>query len=181
MEIVSQATVRPHDGWMGELNAGQILRVTAKSMIDFNCFKRDDLKEYFDTARTRIYNLNIYPTAGHRLFSKQNNPMMRFIADGFNGTGLHDLQSSQGCPELMLKTVAPLNEFTIENLPDPMGFFRNMDISPDGRIKPKPKGPLEPVDIDLEAEIDLICALVNCPAAELSASAADCNVTILQP
>ena len=32
-----------------------------------------------------------------------------------------------------------------------------------------------------EAEIDLICALMNCPAAETSAAGADCTVTILQP
>ena len=34
---------------------------------------------------------------------------------------------------------------------------------------------------NLEAEIDLICALMNCPAAETSAAGAPCTVTILQP
>ena len=149
-------------------------------MIDFNAFKRADIGEYFDVARTRIYNLNMYPTKGHRLFSKQNNPMMRILEDGFAGIGLHDLQSSHGCADGMLRLLAGL-DMTKENLPDPMGLFRNLDISQDGRIKPAPKGPPEPVSIDLEAEIDLICALINCPAAETSAPGADAAITLLAP
>ena len=35
--------------------------------------------------------------------------------------------------------------------------------------------------VDLEAEIDLVCALMNCPAAETSAAGADATITILQP
>lgn len=180
MNVIAEETIAPNKGWLGNVDKGQVLRITGKSVIDFNAFKRDDMKEYFDTARTRIYNLNMYPTAGHRLFSKQNNPMMRLLADGFAGTGLHDLQSGHGCADAMLEVLAPL-KLTFEDLPDPMGLFRNLDIAQDGRIRPRPKGPPEPVAIDLEAEIDLICALVNCPAAETSAAGAPCTVTILNP
>ena len=179
MSAKTQTTLRPHEGWTGEVKTGQVLRITAKSMIDFNCFEKDNFKEYFDTARTRIYNLNMYPTVNHRLFSKQNNPMMKFIKDGFSGIGLHDLQSSHGCPDLMLKTLGTVKSMTLADLPDPMGLFRNLKISPGGQIKPSPKGPLDLVDIELKAEIDLVCALTNCPSAELSASGADCIVTIL--
>lgn len=180
MTVIREDEVAPNKGWIGDVDKGQVLRITAKSVIDFNAFKRDDPKEYFDTARTRIYNLNMYPTRGQRLFSKQNNPMMRILEDGFAGIGLHDLQSSHGCTDGMLQLLRPMN-MTAENLPDPLGFFRNLSISRDGRIRPAPKGPPEPVAIDLEAEIDLICALMNCPAAETSAAGAPCTVTILQP
>ena len=180
MNVISEETVSPQKGWRGNLDKGQVLRITGRSVIDFNAFKRDDIREYYDTARTRIYNLNMYPTKGHRLFSKQNNPMMRILEDGFAGIGLHDLQSGHGCADGMLSVLSSLN-MTFENLPDPMGLFRNLDISQDGRIRPKPKGPPEPVAIDLEAEIDLICAVMNCPASETSASGADATITILQP
>ena len=180
MKVIREDTVAPNRGWMANVDRGQILRITGRSVIDFNAFKRDDTREYFDTARTRIYNLNIYPTRGHRLFSKQNNPMMRILEDGFAGIGLHDLQSGHGCAEAMLELLAPL-KMTRESLPDPVGFFRNLDISQDGRIRPAPKGPPAPVSIDIEAEIDLICALMNCPAAETSAAGADATVTIFQP
>ena len=180
MKVIREDTVAPNRGWMADVNKGQVLRITGRSIIDFNAFKRDDIREYFDTARTRIYNLNMYPTKGQRLFSKQNNPMMRILEDGFAGIGLHDLQSSHGCVDAMLELLAPL-KMTREDLPDPVGFFRNLDISQTGRIRPRPKSPPEAVAIDLEAEIDLICALMNCPAAETSGPASPATITILQP
>ena len=180
MTIIREDIVAPNKGWIADVDKGQVLRITAKSVIDFNAFKRDDPREYFDTARTRIYNLNMYPSKGHRLFSKQNNPMMRILEDGFAGIGLHDLQSSHGCLEAMLQILSPLN-MSAESLPDPMGLFRNLNISQKGRIRPAPKGPSEPVSIDLEAEINLICGLMNCPASETSAAGAPCTITILQP
>jgi hypothetical protein len=180
MDVIREDIVAPNKGWMGDVDKGQVLRITGRSVIDFNAFKRDDPKEYFDTARTRIYNLNMYPTKGQRLFSKQNNPMMRILEDGFAGIGLHDLQSSHGCTEAMVELLSPLH-MKVENLPDPLGLFRNLDISREGRIRPAPKGPPEPVPVDLEAEIDLICALFNCPASETSAAGAPCTITILQP
>ena len=180
MSVIREDTVAPNKGWKADVDKGQILRITGKSVIDFNAFSRADPKEYFDAARTRIYNLNMYPTKGQRLFSKQNNPMMRILEDGFAGIGLHDLQSSHGCTDAMVQLLNDLN-MKAENLPDPMGLFRNLNISQDGRIRPAPKGPPEPVSIDLEAEIDLFCALVNCPASETSAAGAPCTVTILQP
>ena len=180
MKVIREDVVRPNAGWIGEVSTGQVLRITAKSVIDFNAFSRDNVKEYFDTARTRIYNLNMYPTKGQRLFSKQNNPMMRILEDGFAGIGRHDLQSGHGCGEAIL-TLLEVIGMTAENLPDPVGLFRNLDISQDGRIRPAPKGPPEPVAIDLEAEIDLLCALMNCPAAETSAAAANATITVLEP
>tara|TARA_Y100001960_G_scaffold318746_1_gene389032 strand:- start:18 stop:560 length:543 start_codon:yes stop_codon:yes gene_type:complete len=180
MKIISEETIKPHQGWMGNIDRGQVLKITGQSVIDFNAFNREDIREYFDTARTRIYNLNMYPTTGHRLFSKQNNPMMKILSDGFSGIGLHDLQSGHGCADGILSVLSPLN-ISYENLPDPLGFFRNLDISENGHIRPKPKGPSTEVSIDLEAEIDLICAIMNCPASETSASAADARVTILRP
>ena len=105
---------------------------------------------------------------------------MRILEDGFAGIGLHDLQSSHGCTDAMVQLLGPL-DITLENLPDPMGLFRNLSISREGRIRPAPKGPSEPVSIDLEAEIDVVCALMNCPASETSAAGAPCTITILQP
>jgi uncharacterized protein YcgI (DUF1989 family) len=180
MSVIKEVIVAPNKGSIADVNKGQIVRITGKSVIDFNAFSRKDPKEYFDAARTRIYNLNMYPTKGQSLFSKQNNPMMRILEDGFAGIGLHDLQSSHGCTDAMVQLLSDIH-MKAENLPDPMGLFRNLNISQEGRIRPAPKGPPEPVSIDLEAEIDLICALVNCPASETSAAGAPCTVTILQP
>ena len=181
MEMITQTTLTPTYGWVGDIKAGQTLLISAKSVIEFNCFDFNNPKEYFDTARTRIYNLNLYPTAGHRLFSKQNNPMMNFTEDGFSGIGLHDLQSTHECPEIMLKTISPYIDLKLENLPDPLGLFRNMCIAPGGSLKSTPKSLLKCVDLRFQAEIDLICATVNCPTSEISPSSSDCKITLFKP
>lgn len=180
MKVLSETVVEPNAGWMEEVTAGQIVRIAAMSVIDFIAFNRADRSEWFDTARTRVYNLNIFPTAGQRLFSKHNNPMMRILADGFAGIGRHDLQSGHACAEAMLAAVAPLG-VRFEDLPDPLGLFRNMDIEQSsGRMTAVPLGPPAPVDIELEAEIDLICALVNCPDPATSAAGAAATVTVFE-
>lgn len=181
MKAVREDTVLPNKGWYGEVGKGQIVRITGKSVIDLVAFKRADPTEFFDVARTRVYNLNIYPTRSHRLFSKHNNPMMRIVADGFAGTGHHDLQSAHGCPDLMLSVLAPL-KIASEDLPDPLGLFRHLAIERgSGRITHAPKAPAGPVSVDLEAEIDLIVALANCPDARTSPPGAEATVTILTP
>ena len=76
MQAINEEVITPHTGWIGNIEKGQILRITGRSVLDFIAFKSGDTREYFDTARTRIYNLNMFPTKGHRIFSKQNNPMM---------------------------------------------------------------------------------------------------------
>lgn len=181
MKTISEQTIRPNAGWLAEVSKGRIVRITGRSVIDFVAFKRGDTAEFFDVARTRIYNLNIYPTRGHRLFSKQNNPMMRVLADGFAGMGHHDLQSPHGCPQLMLDILKPLG-IVAENLPDPLGLFRHMAIEQKtGRMTPAPRAPSAPASIDLEAEIDLVVALVNCPDPKTSPPGTDAVVSVLAP
>jgi uncharacterized protein YcgI (DUF1989 family) len=181
MNTVSEATLVPGEGWLGQLEAGQRLRVTAESVVDLVAYNCADQAEYFDTARTRIYNLNIYPTTGQRLFSKQNNPMMRITRDDFAGTGHHDLQSANGCIEAMLKTLAPL-KIAADDLPDSLGLFRNMAIrQSDGAIAPAPLAPPAPASVELEAEIDLIVALVNCPDPKTSPPGRNAAIAILAP
>lgn len=181
MTIIREDVVAPGAGWIAEVAAGQVLRIAARSVIDFVAYDRADPGQWFDVARTRVYNLNIFPTTGHRLFSKANNPMMRVLADGFAGIGRHDLQSGHGCPGLMLELLAPL-AIAPEDLPDPLGLFRNLEIDrSSGRITCAPKGPDGPTAVDLLAETDLTCALVNCPDPRTSAPGADATVTILRP
>jgi uncharacterized protein YcgI (DUF1989 family) len=181
MTASDEITLAPGESWYGTLAAGQTLRVTAESVVDLVAFNAADTAEYFDTARTRIYNLNIYPAKGQRLFSKQNNPMARITRDDFEGIGRHDLQSANACAETMLKALAPLN-ISADDLPDPLGLFRNMTIrQEDGRITAAPLAPPAPASVDIEAEIDLIVAAVNCPDPKFSAPGKAAVLTILAP
>ena len=54
MTTKNQATLRPHEGWTGEVNTGQVIRITAKSMIDFNCFDKDNFTEYAELKESDV-------------------------------------------------------------------------------------------------------------------------------
>lgn len=179
MKVIREEKVAPGTGWFAEVDRGQVVRITGQSVIELVAYSRADRSEWFDVARTRVYNLNIFPTRGHRLFSKHNNPMMRMLADGYAGTGHHDLQSATGCPALLLATLTPLG-VAAEDLPDPLGLFRNMAIDQrSGEIAPAPRVPAAPAAVEFEAEIDLYLALVNCPDTATSPQAAEATVAVL--
>ena len=38
MKIISEETVSPQKGWIGNVDQGQILKINGKSVIDFNAF-----------------------------------------------------------------------------------------------------------------------------------------------
>ena len=88
------AIVAPNTGWAGHMGAGETLRLTAMTIIDFAAFNAADPTERFDQARTKVYNMNIFLTAGHKVMSKLNNHMMTMTEDGFAGLGTHDLPVS---------------------------------------------------------------------------------------
>ncbi len=92
MKIISDEFVLANSGWGRPMEKGQILRLTAKTIIDFACVNLHNVNERFDQARTKVYNMKLWITTGDVLYSKLNNPMMTIIEDQFAGMGYHDLQ-----------------------------------------------------------------------------------------
>jgi uncharacterized protein len=62
-----------------------------KSIIDFVCFNRTNLRERFDQARTQANQRKVFISTGDMLVSKLNNTMMTITEDTFK-EGHHDLQ-----------------------------------------------------------------------------------------
>ena len=79
-------------GWAAEMKAGQILRLTARTIIDFVAFDCHDYTEAFDQAPTKEESGCLYFKRGHTLLSRTGAPLATLIADGFEGLGTHDLQ-----------------------------------------------------------------------------------------
>ena len=44
MKIISEETVSPQKGWIGNVDQGQILKINGKSVIDFNLIHYNELK-----------------------------------------------------------------------------------------------------------------------------------------
>ncbi len=192
MKIISDDFVPANTGWGRAINQGQVLRLTAKTLIDFACINLDNLEERFDQARTKVYNMKIWISTGDVLFSKLNNPMMTIVEDQFAGIGCHDLQygTCSGPRYARAKEEGRLNQYhhgddipipdhgcwenlidgfkhwniAPELIPSPLNIFQHVEINTTtGEIRHTPIRPKEPIFIDFKAEMDLAVAASACP------------------
>lgn len=62
----------------------QVLRVTATTTVDFVFFKVQNVRERFDQARTKVYNMKLFITAGGKLMEETNQHMMTIRRRPFN-------------------------------------------------------------------------------------------------
>ena len=192
MKIISDDHIPANTGWGREMTRGQILRLTAMTIIDFACVNLHNIDERFDQARTKVYNMKIWISTGDVLYSKLNNPMMTIIEDQFAGQGYHDLQygtcsgpryarareegrlnqyhhgddipiPDHGCWENLIDGFRPWG-VPPEYIPSPLNVFQHVDITTKtGEIRHTPNRPKEPIYVDFRAEMDLVVAASACP------------------
>jgi len=91
MEKINEVHVPHNTGWAGELKQDQVIRISATTTVDFVCLRRQNLRERFDQARTKVYNMKLFITTGDKLMGRNNQHMMTILADGFK-EGTHDVQ-----------------------------------------------------------------------------------------
>ena len=210
MNIITEYTAPANSGWAGHMKKGQVLRLTAQTIIDFVAFNSNDMAERFDQARTRVYNLNIYLTEGHKVFTKYNKHMMTMITDGFKGAGTHDLQfgmcgrnrhkraaeegrlgeylhgkiielPDHGCAENLTNALAP-HGVPYEDIPSPLNLFQNMKIEQaTGAMTRTQVRPAAPVDLEFLAEMDLLVAFSACPDLASPTGGQQVKVAVVQP
>ena len=210
MNIVRQQTAPPNTGWASPLEKGQVLRLTAMTIIDFVAFNAADLNERFDQARTKVYNMKIWIGTGDKIMSKLNNHMMTLTRDPFAGIGTHDLQfgmcgrarhklaaaegrlgeylhgtdidvPDHGCAENLTRAMEPFG-VAYEDIPSPMNLFQNMAIDPGtGAMTRTRIRPEAPVDIEFTAEMNLIVAISACPDLASPTGGQAVTATILAP
>jgi len=193
MKKVKEQHLPFNTGWAGEIKKGQVLRIIAITTVDFVCFKRENLKERFDQARTKVYNGKIFITTGDKLMGRNNQHMMTSVGNT-NDQGTHDLQKGMcsgyrfqlakkegrlreyyhrdykdedipdhGCYENLSRALSPYG-IEPEDIPSPWNLNQHMII--DGKT-----GKMEHTTVrakpgsyvDLRAEMDLLVAMSACP------------------
>lgn len=178
-------------GYAFDMEAGQCVRITSQTIIDFVCFNRDNLRERFDQARTKANQRKVFISTGDQLISKLNNPMMTIIEDTFEGH--HDLQEGmcsrkrhelaaakgiwektygrplsemppRGCTENLGGVLAPYG-IAVEDVPSPFNIFQHMIIHADtGELEHSHIRPKPPgAYVTLRAEMRLLAAISTCP------------------
>jgi uncharacterized protein YcgI (DUF1989 family) len=193
MKKLKEAHVPYNTGWAGELKKGQVIRITATTTVDFVCMRLENLKERFDQARTKVYNMKIFITTGDKLMGRNNQHMMT-IVENTNREGTHDLQKGMcsgyrfqlakkegklrdyyhrdykdeeipdhGCYENLSRALAPYG-IDPEDVPNPFNINQHMKIDgATGRMDHTTVRPKPGSYVDLRAEMDLLVAFSACP------------------
>jgi uncharacterized protein len=195
-------------GFAFDLQKGQSVRIRSQTIIDFVCFKRENLRERFDQARTKANQRKVFISTGDMLVSKLNNTMMTIMEDTFT-EGHHDLQEGmcsrkrhelaaargmwektygrplsemppRGCTENLSTILAPYG-IALEDVPSPFNIFQHMIIHPDGELEHSHIRPKPPgAHVTLRAEMDLLAALSTCPDVSVGGTTG-ATVTVLAP
>ena len=208
MRTIKQETAPRNSGWSSTIRRGQILRLTAKTIIDFVAFDAKDPRDCFDQARTKEVSRCIYLKRGPQMLSRAGRPLMTMIADGFEALGTHDMQfgmcsrarheraaaegrlaeylhtelrvPTHGCAENLTDACRPFG-IPYVDIPSPVNFFQNMVIDQTtGKMRRTQVRPAQPVDIDLVAEADLIVAFSACPDKASATGGLEVGATILE-
>jgi uncharacterized protein YcgI (DUF1989 family) len=193
MKTLKEQHVPHNTGWAGEVRQGQVIRILATTTVDFVCVGRDNVKERFDQARTKVYNGKIFVTTGDKLMGRNNQHMMT-IVENTNREGTHDLQKGMcsgyrfqlakkegrlreyyhrdyteadipdhGCYENLSRALAPYG-VAPEDIPSPFNINQHMIIDgKTGKMEHTTVRPKPGSYVDLRAEMDLIVAASACP------------------
>ncbi|NLB52812.1 MAG: urea carboxylase-associated family protein [Syntrophomonadaceae bacterium] len=175
---VEEQVIPPRGFYARHIYKGQVIRITdleGQQVPDFICFNRYNHVEKISVNNTLLINGNIYATTGHVLYSTHCNPMFTIINDT---CGRHDLicgscseysnalrykvRGTPNCRDNMISALAPYGVCEAE-IPYSFNIFMNCPVSLDGSISIQ-----EPISkpgdfIELQAEMDCLIAISNCP------------------
>lgn len=190
MKKLREETVPSNTGWTAELKKGEVIRIDAMTTVDFVAFSLQNLRERFDQARTKVYNMKIFISTGDKLMSRSNQHLMTIIEDTYR-EGTHDLQKGMcsgyrfqlarqegrlreyyhrdveipdhGCWENLSQALKPYG-IPPEDIPSPFNLYQTMKIDgATGRMEHTTIRPKPGTYVDLKAEMDLLIALSACP------------------
>ena len=209
MNVLTEYTAPHNTGWSGEVEKGQVVRLTATTTIDFIAFEKVNIRERFDQARTKVYNKKIMIGKGDKIMSRSNKHMMTIIENTWTG-GFHDLQKGMcsasrfqlakaegklneyynleitavpdhGCWENLTAAMKPYG-VTPEDLPSPFNLFQHMDIDgKTGTMEHTQIRPTKPEHVDFLCEMDLIVAFSACPDMAATGGGKEVTITIFEP
>lgn len=176
---MSELVVPPCEGRAVTIRKGQRIRITTPKggqAADFFAYNSDNKDEWLSANHTWITTFSVKLRRGDELLSRFRRPMLTIFEDGADG--VHDMMipacdqfryeffGHQGphasCSENLHVAMRRLGH-QIDVVPQPINFFTNTKIEPDGRFV-SPPNPVPPgAYIEMEALMELICVISSCP------------------
>lgn len=171
-------TVPAGHGRTFHVRKGQFITVTdseGQQAADFVAVNADNHDEKLSPVHTRQHLRSLFFKPGDALWSSENRPMLRIVADTI---GIHDanvpacdrtrfsvdfgVEGHRNCVDNLLEGMKAygISYFT---LPEPFNLFQNGPVTADGRMEVTDPHSKAGDHIVFEALCDLICAVSSCP------------------
>ena len=167
------------EGRAFQLESGGSIRIETlfgAQAADFFAFNAANVGEWLSPNHTWVTTFNVKPREGDTLISRFRRPMMQFTVDG--ASGIHDMMiaacdqfryeffghegTHASCSENLHLSMQRLGH-NIDVVPQPINFFTNTSVEPDGSFV-SPPNPVPPgAYVELKALMNLICVVSSCP------------------
>jgi len=174
----SMLTVPAGHGKTFTVSKGQFITVIdaqGQQAADFVAVSADNLSETLSPVHTRQHLRSLFFKPGDSLWSSENRPMLRIVADTI---GIHDanvpacdrtrfsidfgVEGHRNCVDNLLEGMKA-HGVTYFSLPEPFNLFQNGPVTADGRMEVTDPNSKAGDCIVFEALCDLICAVSSCP------------------
>lgn len=158
---------------------GQRIRiVTPKGAqaADFFAYAADNVREWLSPMHSWVTTRSIKPRVGDTFLSRFRRPLLDLVEDGADG--MHDMMIAAcdqaryeqfgftgphaSCSDNLRNAMARLGH-AIDVVPQPLNFFTNTVIEPDGKLISPPNTVPPGGYVELAARMDLICVVSSCP------------------
>lgn len=148
----------------------RIVTPYGQQAADFFAFNADNVREWLSPNHTWVWTRTVRPRQGDVLLSRFRRPMLDFAEDGAGG--VHDMMIAAcdqfryeqlgyegphaSCSDNLRMSMQRLG-YEIDVIPQPINFFTNTRVEPDGTFV-SPPNPVKPgAYVRLTARMDLIC------------------------
>lgn len=177
IQAIEIVEVPGYGGGFASVLTGQYVQITdiAGGQIgDMFAISSSDHHEYLSPSVTRLHNLNLFPRPGEFFYSNKDHEMFKFVAD--RSPGCHDMlmaschgkmfedlgvENHPNCRDNYFKAAAEAGiKHTIK--PDPVNFFQNTPVTPDGSISAYLTKSQPGDNVVLQARMDLFLILTAC-------------------
>jgi len=176
--VIVEEVLQPGADWAMVVRRGQRLRIVdleGRQAVDFLCYNAQNPAERYNAADTMKYAGTIFLTKGHALWSDLGRKLFTVVEDT---CGRHDtiggccsaesnlvrygVAGTPNCRDNFLQT---LGRFGLgkKDIVANVNWFMNVPVEADGRMGIV-EGLSKPGDyVDLEAEMDTLAVISNCP------------------
>lgn len=174
----AESRVGPADAKAYELRAGEYVQIEdlqGCQVSDFLAFRRDRPGEGISTTVTRALVDGLFPLPGQRIYDAAGEPLLELVEDT---VGRHDTfgiacnreyyealgyPDHKNCTDNFNRELAAFG-YAPRRFWEPVNFFYNTRIGPDGRVIEIEPALSKPGDyVLLRAEADLVVASSACP------------------